>query len=267
LLLAGSGGVSYAIARSADPAVSPSHRLELIDATTSEASLVNSQPATFQLVFSDDFSREAAEGNFLSTYTNWSAYPWAYRDTSGKGRYDPDIISASDGVLSMRLHTDSLGQAHVAAPVPNLPGGIDQLYGRYEVRFRADAVAGYKAAWLLWPQSDEWPRDGEINFPEGDLGGTFGAFMHHQDGSDGNDQDYAGTSARFTDWHTAVIEWTPTAVGFLLDGQVVGSFTERIPSTPMHWVLQTETVLNGDVPPESTGNVLVDSVKVWKYAG
>ena len=39
---------------------------------------------------------------------------------------------------------------------------------------------GYKVAWLLWPKSGVWPRDGEIDFPEADLIGTISAFMHRQ---------------------------------------------------------------------------------------
>jgi hypothetical protein len=35
-----------------------------------------------------------------------------------------------------------------------------QTYGHYAVRVRADAVAGYKAAWLLWPDG---PNGGDWN--------------------------------------------------------------------------------------------------------
>jgi hypothetical protein len=61
------------------------------------------------------------------------------------------------------------GRPRVCAPAPKINGPSadrrNQLYGRYEARFRADATDGYKLAWFLWPKSDVWPRDGEIELP------------------------------------------------------------------------------------------------------
>src|SRR5947208_54121 len=79
--------------------------------------------------------------------------------------------------------------------------------------------AGRRPAWLLWPDSENW-SDGEINFPEGELGGEVFAFMHHRGRPD--EQDWFATRAGLSDWHTAVIEWTPRRVRFLLDDAVVG---------------------------------------------
>jgi len=75
----------------------------------------------------------------------------------------------SCGVLDNVIHTEN-GVHMVSAPEPVIPGGNPGVpYGRYVVRFRSDAIAGYKTAWLLWPNSDNWPTDGEIDFPEGNL--------------------------------------------------------------------------------------------------
>jgi beta-glucanase (GH16 family) len=157
----------------------------------------------------------------------------------------------------------------VCAPEPKINGPSadrNQLYGRYEVRFRADATDGYKLAWLLWPKSGVWPRDAEIDFPEGDLVGSIGVFMHRQNGTAGNDQDPYKTTAKFSDWHTAVIEWKPNFCRFILDGNIIGTSTSRVPNTPMHWVLHSETELNSTYPAASAvANVQIDYVRVWKY--
>jgi hypothetical protein len=218
-------------------------------------------------VFNDDFNTNASEGGFLGAYPQWAAYPLGWKDTSKAGSYDPNIISVNNGTMNMHLYTSSDGKHHVAAPYPKLPGGNNQLYGRYEVRFRADAVAGYKTAWLLWPQSETWPRDGEIDFPEGNLSSTIGAFMHRQGGTSGSDQDAFKTSASYGGWHTATLEWMPGRINFILDGNTIGSSTSRVPNTTMHWILQTETVLSGVVPSTTSGNVQIDRVSVWKYTG
>lgn len=229
------------------------------------------------LIFEDDFDVPCAEGNFLSTYPNWYAYPYGWNDTSGYGTYDPDIISVSGSKMRMRIHTTGGTIHHVAAPYPLLPVtnvpqyGVPnrpQLYGRYSVRFRADpTLHGYKVAWLLWPMSDVWPRDGEIDFPEGDLDSTISAFMHRQGATSGSDQDAFPTSEGFNEWHTATIEWRPFSIKFILDDVVIGTSTSRIPNTPMRWVLQTETELSPSPEPDDavTGYVEVDWVGVWSY--
>jgi beta-glucanase (GH16 family) len=219
-------------------------------------------------VFADDFLRRVPVGDFPAAVADkWWAYPDGWPDTTGVGTYMPSkVVSIANGVMDLRLHTEH-GVAMVAAPVPRVPGAPGRegglLYGRYAVRFRADPAPCYKTAWLLWPDSETWPRDGEIDFPEGRLTGTISAFLHHQGAVSGSDQDAFDTPATYAQWHTAVIEWTPTTTRFLLDGTTVGMSTSRIPSTPMHWVLQTETGTDGCVPPASAvGNVQIDWVTV-----
>ena len=220
----------------------------------------------WNLLFADDFGTNVASGSWPSAVSSrWSAYGPGWRDTSGKGVYTPSIISQHDGLLDAYLHTSG-GVHKVAAMVPILPNGSkDQLYGRYAVRFRTDAVHGYKAAWMLWPKSNVWPRDGEIDWPEGDLDETMSAFMHRQGATSGSDQAAFTTSARFTTWHTAVIEWSPAVVRFWLDGNLIGSATSRIPNTPMHLVLQNETSLDSATSDSAAGHVLIDWVAIWAY--
>lgn len=235
----------------------------------------------WQQIFTDDFNNDVPFGSFPSAVSNkWKAYPFDscyWQDTSKNGHYWPEkTLTIKEGILKQYIHTENgplcgggIGPIHaVAALSPILPGSISnngQLYGRYAVRFKSDSLANYKTAWLLWPDSETWPRDGEIDFPEGNLNGTISGFMHKMNGTSGTDQDSYSTSALYTSWHTAIIEWSPNDLKFILDGQIIGHSTSRVPSTPMHWVLQTETALDGIVPDNLTaGNVLIDWVAVWK---
>jgi hypothetical protein len=214
----------------------------------------------WQLVFADDFTRNIATGDFPDGVT-WGAYDQS-NDTSGNGRYDPwDTISVHDGVMDKFVRREGSGQALVAAPFPRIS---NQTYGRYAVRFRADPTPGFKVAWLLWPASENWPADGEIDFPEGDLNGRIAAFMHRLGASSGSDQDAFSTNAVFSTWHTTVLEWTAGAVRFYLDGQLIGQSTQRIPNRPMRWVLQTETSLGSQPAPGAQSHVLIDWVTVHR---
>lgn len=218
-------------------------------------------------VFADDFDTDVPLGEFPATVRErWFAYPEGWLDTSRNGHYAPGrVISAGGGVLRIGVRNDGTRNL-VSAPVPRLHGpGVQGglRYGRYAVRFRADPVPGFKVAWLLWPDSERW-ADGEIDFPEGELDGTIGAFLHHR--GDPEEQQVFTSGATFTRWHTAVIEWTSAEVRFLLDGEPLGRVTDRaiIPDRPMHWVLQTETALSGRRPEHGVaGHVELDWVAAY----
>jgi hypothetical protein len=218
-------------------------------------------------VFTDNFSTAVPLGAFPAAVSGkWTAYTG--QDTSGHGTYHAGkVVSVGNGVMNKHLHTEN-GVHYVAAALPKIPGhsgAYDGLtYGRYAVRFRVDQpanLAGYKTAWLLWPDSDNW-QEGEVDFPEGNLTGTIGAFMHHRGNPQAQEQ--YPTSVTYGGWHTAVIEWTPQSVKFVLDDTVIGNdtATQFLPNTSMHWVLQTETTPSG---PNNTaaGNVQIDWVAIW----
>ena len=239
-------------------------------------------------VFADDFIYNVPLGGFseCSTTTNtmstcsglptpvqqqWWAYPdgWPNKQQDGTVHgyyYASKTISISNGIMDIYLHTEN-GIHLVAAPVPRIPDGVGSegglLYGRYSIRFRADSLPGYGTAFLLWPDSEKWPQDGEIDFPEGPLDGTMSAFMHYQGAASPSQQDVYNTTVTYTGWHTETIEWLPNSVTFTLDGQVIGKSTNNTPNTPMHLVLQTET-FNSLVPADSTaGNVQIAWVTAY----
>jgi beta-glucanase (GH16 family) len=91
-------------------------------------------------------------------------------------------------------------------------------------------------------------------------------FVHHQGATSGSDQDWFGSGVPYGAWHTAVIEWRPASVTFILDGRTIGTSTTGIPNTPMHWILQTPTTDSTSVSDSTAGNLQIDWVAVWKPA-
>jgi hypothetical protein len=231
-------------------------------------------------VFWDDFDKAAPVGSWANAcdpgrvvYTGaqgqrWLTYPECFRDTVDRRPYRPDeVLSVADGMLTFDLHTVD-GQPAGANPSPLLANGDQyQQYGRYSARMRVDTpeLNEYYIAWLLWPQSENWPLDGELDFPEGPLSDTVGGFQHFAGAGscDGCKQPSIDIGARYTDWHTYTIEWSPDRVRFLLDDTVVLDSTAWVPQTPMRWQLQTETRGTGT----SSGRLLVDWVAIWAYSG
>jgi len=220
----------------------------------------------FVSVFQDDFDADVAVGDFPSdpAYSrDWSAYPDGWKDTSKVGTYAPSrTVSVSDGNLVIDVHAD--GDEYLgAAVVANVTYG--QTYGRYTVRWRADPTSGYGLAFLLWPDSESWPDDGEIDFPEGHLDGSITATAHHADPNGGKEQFDTGES--MDGWHTSMVEWPPDHVVFTLDGDVVGRSTTKVPDKPMHWVMQVGTNGNDTPPADARGAVEIDWVRVDAYRG
>jgi hypothetical protein len=156
------------------------------------------------------------------------------------------------GVATIRLFTSSAADSsgvfrrpQVCAAQSKINGSTD-LYQLY--RMKADAVDGYKVAWLLWPRSGVWRRDGEIDFPEADLNdGTVSAF-HAPSERHQRQRSHFGSAVTLGDWHTHAMEWTPNRCEFFIDGKSIGKSTSRIPNTPMRFVCQNETELNSTYP-------------------
>jgi beta-glucanase (GH16 family) len=168
--------------------------------------------------------------------------PQTYTDTYQHRPYRPDqVLSVSNGMLTFNLHNVD-GQPAGANP-SSLPanGSQYQTYGRYSARLYVDTptLSEYHIAWLLWPQSEKWPDDGEEDFLEGSLASTSSAFHHYARSSGG--QDAVDTGVPFTGGHVYTIEWSPGRMRFLLDDTVVLESTKYVPSKPMRWQLQTGT--------------------------
>ena len=229
-------------------------------------------------IFYDDFTKDAPIGSWASdcdpnkiVYTGaqgqqWKAYPKCYLDTRAKRPYRSDsVLSVKNGTLNFYLHRVD-GQPAGANPSPVINNGSQyQTYGRYTARFKVDNpnLSEYYVAWLLWPQTEIWPDDGEEDWPEGGLAGNIGGFHHYAGaGACIGCQDVATTTAKFTDWHTFTVEWRPGNIKYFLDGNLVLNSNNWVPTKPMRWQLQTETNGNGN----HSGNLIVDWVAVYKYA-
>lgn len=230
----------------------------------------------WDLVLVQDFDTDAELGDFATRYPGWAGYDGATdtsrdygRPSGSRGRYDSrTTATVADGVLDVHVHTrDGTPQVMALTPTTDGEWWDGRLHGRYSVRFRADRVPGYKVAWLLWPTSDDW-TEGEVDFPEGDLGEDIDGNAHDVTGDPAENAWSIETGTSMQEWHTATIEWAPGRLTFQLDDREWTTTDPRaVPVDPMRWVLQTETQLS-DLPPDpgAAGHVQIDWVAVWAPA-
>lgn len=192
----------------------------------------------------------------------WRARTAGWKDSSGRGTYDsPRTTSQHDSLLDVWVHSEG-STRYVAAPIPLVGDTVGQ---RISLCMRADAIPGYKVAFLLWPNEGPGNYHGEIDFPEAKLlaTSTAHAFMHFDpEPTSGKSQDAYDSGARLQDWHVYTIEWDPLRnyVSFFVDGRLIGrSERAEVPNGPMHYVMQIETYLGSDpLPAPAAGHVLVD---------
>lgn len=184
----------------------------------------------WELIAHDEFDGDALDED------KWS--PYSGRTTDDVGRHDPDNLSVSDGTLKLRSRGNtSAGMAWKE----------DQKYGRWEARVRSEAGNGYGPVMLLWPESEKWPEDGEIDIMEIPKGDRQKASFTVHWGED-NKQDGRSVQADFTQWHTFAVEWTPEHVVGYLDGVEFSRTDDPAanPPGPMHFAMQQDIGPYGD---------------------
>jgi beta-glucanase (GH16 family) len=204
--------------------------------TTTRASLAASATAVNwgKPVFTDNFTGTAL-GKSWSVYNN----PYV---KSPKPKRTLDSVRVRNGSLQITGHYEK--------PYGYVGGGVadktNRTYGRWEIRFRADAGAGYAPVVLLWPKG-RWPDDGEIDLAEVGNPQRHGAgeFLHL-----GVRNRFIGkhipSTVDFTRWHTIAVDWLPDHITFWLDGKALWTVkhatgnADYIPSTPLHLALQND---------------------------
>ena len=172
--------------------------------------------------------------------------PYSGETTGGVGRHDPANLIVRDGMLTILSHGLSSG---------GLAWNKGQQYGRWEVRARTQQAVGYGDVLILWPDAEDFPEGGEIDFMEipKPARNDFTFNLHY--GAD-NSQNGIHVPGDFTQWHNYAVEWTADHVAGFVDGQQVfySDDQEQIPPRPMHLAMQQDIGPYGDdwIPPRDS---------------
>ena len=122
----------------------------------------------------------------------------------------------------------------------------------------------YHAVLSLWPDSDSWPCDGEVNYAELTKDLTSVSFFHHY--SCANHQTSSHTALDPTQWHNYAVEWTSVGIVGYLDGVEWFRDTDPThqPPGPMHQTMQLDWFPGG--PPTKPTSLEVAWVRVYNIA-
>jgi beta-glucanase (GH16 family) len=174
------------------------------------------------------------EDDFTEGLSGWGIYDGPGH--ANKGTRSPSAAKVADGVLTID------GDAEGTTAGMAWGRGKGQKYGRWEGRVRAPASdPTYNALLLLWPDAEDFPRGGEIDFMEmtDDTRQATNVFLHH--GKD-NAQEHGIVKVDATQWHNWAVEWTPEGVTTYVDGKQWWRTddTAALPPGPMHLCIQLD---------------------------
>jgi hypothetical protein len=191
----------------------------------------SASPADPNLVADEEFSGP------LDTAT-WSVYSSTHANGSS---WTPDRVQVAGGELRVE------GVGHNPTGAGNTAGGLcwcglgDRRYGRWVVRARFDAGAGYGPVIGLWPNTNQG-SDGAIGFAESTPAAR--NVLHGYVTGPAGKPAFAERTlpGDFTAWHTYTVDWRARAVKMYVDGKlyfdsstVAGTVP---PSVPMHLYVQ-----------------------------
>lgn len=190
--------------------------------------------------------------DFTSGLSGWGLYDGP--GNGGDGRRTPSAATVANGILTITGDSDGNSEG--------MSWGEGRKYGRWEARVRSTpGDENYHPVMLLWPDAENWPVGGEIDWMEisDPSRQTADAFLHY--GHD-NDQVSGNVDTDATQWHNWAVEWSPHGVTTYLDGKPWWSTkdTSILPPGPMHMTIQLD--LFGGSHPKSS-QMQVDWVKQY----
>ncbi|MFF9018721.1 discoidin domain-containing protein [Streptomyces eurythermus] len=208
-------------------------------------------PGDYRTTFFDDFTGAALDRSkwrVVRTGTEMgpvNGESQAYVDS-------PDTIATRDGSLVLKAGYCK-GCTRAGGGTYDFTSGrvdththFDFTYGKVSARMRLPVGDGFwPAFWLLGSDVDDpsvsWPASGEtdimenIGYPDWTSTALHGP-GYSADGNIGARQTYPGGGTA-DQWHTYAVEWTPTALRFLVDDRPVQETTRnKLESTRGQWV-------------------------------
>jgi hypothetical protein len=182
----------------------------------------------------------ADEFNDPAALRNWIVYDG--KGHAGNGRRTPAAMSVADGMLT--ITGDDQGNTGGMGWYPG------QLYGRWEVCVRSSVgPEAYHSLALLWPDAEDWPAGGEVDFMEVvDPARQNVQFWIHYDPDGKKESREVAVDA--IAWHSYAVEWTPSHVVYYVDGEPRWEITDpvRIPPRAMHLCLQLDYFGGAAIP-------------------
>jgi hypothetical protein len=153
----------------------------------------------------------------------WRMYGPNWPGHAGNGIRDTSAVSVSGGVLT--ITAQMAGGTLISGAVASR---VSTTYGRVEFRARVDGDPSQATSGvvLMWPDSDNWPLDGETDIFESGTGAARDSFTSAVHYGASNQQVWFRHAADARQWQNMAMEWTPTSIRFYRNGALEGEVTD-----------------------------------------
>lgn len=175
------------------------------------------------------------DGTTVDT-SKWYLYDSAGQD--GEGLRRPGQISVSGGILT------------ISGTSKGTTGGMaaqdGYKYGRWETRMRVPkGDHRYHPVLLLWPDAEDWPKGGEVDYAETTAAASDVDFYLHYSAQNRTTTD--SEDVDLTQWHNYAVAWTSSGIKGYIDGVQFFSDTSKshLPPRSMHQTIQLDWFPNG----------------------
>jgi hypothetical protein len=213
------------------------------------------------------------DGDTAQETQNWGTPVWqddftgaalgpdwgAYTDPGNQhGNRQPGQCVVAGGTLTLVSLPDrrTCGMAHAR----------NQTHGRWEARVRTSG-AGWMSLFIIWPQSDRWPADGEYDWMEMRAGGNcYGGYLHYPGHTPITQEVLPQNAVSCVDtkqWHHVAFEWSAGHMKGWVDGRLWYDIPANADLTEMpagHLTIQQDDQGSGA---GNSATMEVDWVKGW----
>jgi len=224
----------------------------------------------YTVVLADDFSQGYLTSNWGNPFDG-GVY-W-----NGAWSWSADDVNVVNGEMQVSMTRGEDGW-WTGGGFNSFKAGKDITYGTVEFDARVEEAQGTMTAILMWPTSDIWPQDGEIDIletPAQDVMHT----LHWGGGASGTEDWYDSVrnqSFDETQWNRYKMTWLPGDLTIEVNGNVVARWTgDAVPDGPMGFGAMGMVASANDAwiggPPDATTpdkvTVYLDNVVMSQWDG
>lgn len=205
------------------------------------------------LVWEEDFSGDKLNQNY------WIAINDDHSYNDELQYYSADNVMVETSNLTLTATDQEYDKAHpYTSGKVTTEGKVSFHYGKLEINAKYPTEIGmFPAIWML--PAEFTRQSSEVPLPEIDIFENVGndpntcyAVLHYLDNHNTQQRSYSAYTTNPDEFHLYAIEWTKNSLSWFVDGKLVHSTAEAIPTTPMYLIINLAVGGSWFPPPNQT---------------
>lgn len=222
----------------------------------------------WKLVWSDEFDDVSV------TLEKWTLVDLVAEQNNELQYYSTNNIKISNGLLTLVAKEENARGRNYTSGAVNTKNTFNFLYGKVEMKAKLPVGQGiFPAFWMMTNKENTWLPEIDILEMVGHIPDEIWMVLHGLDDKNRKKTvSHMYTGQNFSNaFHTFGLEWSPTQLKWLIDGEVRFETSEYIPNEEMY--LYINTAIGGNWPgsPDNTTQFPtlyeIDYVRIYQKDG